>query len=189
MKVIQKNKLIKLIILTTLIILISMISIYLQKIDIDDIKINNKELKNEKGKISVYISGAVNYPGVYSFNEGIILSDALSLIGGVKEDADITKLNLAKMLLDSEKIVIPYVQKEVIEMDNIGDQAQENSEKININSASKEELITLPGIGDATAEKIIEYRKNGNFETIEDIKKVPGIGNSKYEKIKDKITI
>lgn len=188
-KIVKFNSLIKLVFLTVLIIIACIISVYLQKEEINKIKINDKEFKSEYGKVSVYLSGAVNNSGIYNFKEGTRLEEALNIIGGIKIEADISKINLSKVLYDSEKIVIPYVQEEEIENDNNNENGNSDSEKININNSNAEELMALPGIGEATAKKIIEYRKNGNFETIEDIKNVSGIGDSKFEKIRDKITV
>jgi competence protein ComEA len=181
------NNITKLIFLTIIIIFFCCISIYIQRREKSNIKINDKEFKSESGKIEVYLSGAINRPGIYNFNEGIRLDEALSIMGGIKPEADISKLNLSKVLYDCEKIVIPYIQEEKIETEieeNVPD-----SQKVNINKATENELMTLSGIGEITAKKIIEYRKNGNFDSIEDIKKVPGIGDSKFDKIKDKIAV
>jgi competence protein ComEA len=192
-KNIKINNIFKMIIVTILIIVACGISIYIQKKEKLGIKINDKEFKSENGKISVYLSGAVNNVGIYSFSDGIRLEDALNVIGGVKPEADISKVNLVKVLYDCEKIVIPYIQEEKIENEKenqkgVEDTVSENM-KININTANEAELMTLTGIGGVTAKKIIEYRKNGNFELIEDIMNVPGIGNSKFDKIKDKIVV
>jgi len=184
---VKLNNIIKLILLTITIVICCSISIYLQKREISNIKINDKEFESEYGKITVYLNGAVNTPGIYNFNEGIRLEEALSIIGGVKLEADISKVNLAKVLYDCEKIVIPYLQEQQIEINN--NDKQSDSETVNINEANENELMTLSGIGEITAKKIIEYRKNGSFEVIDDIKKVPGIGESKFDKIKDKIAV
>lgn len=188
-KITNFNSVLKLVFLTVIVIISCIISVYLQKKEISNIKINDKEFKSEYGKISIYLSGAVNNSGIYNFKEGTRLEEALNMIGGIKSDADISKINLSKVLYDSEKIVIPYIQEEKIELDNNNEVNNSDSEKININDSNEEQLMTLPGVGEATAKKIIEYRKNGNFETIEDIKNVSGIGDSKFDKIRDKITV
>ncbi|MDD2376860.1 MAG: helix-hairpin-helix domain-containing protein [Clostridia bacterium] len=186
-KILNGNNIIKLIGITAIITIFCCISIYIQQKETINIKINDKEFKSEYGKIAVYLSGAVNSPGIYNFNKGVRLEEALNIIGGIKQEADLSKLNLSKVLYDCEKIVIPYIQEEKIEIDT--KESQSDSEKVNINEATEIELMTLSGIGEITAKKIIEYRKNGNFEIIEDIKKVPGIGDSKFDKIKDKIVV
>ena len=189
-KIIKKlniNIMTKLTLVTIIVAISCCISIYIQKKEISNVKINDKEFISEYGKIAVYLSGAVNNPGIYNFKEGIRLEEALSIMGGIKLEADISKLNLSKVLYDSEKIVIPYIQHEQIEVDN--NENLSDTQKVNINEATENELMTLSGIGKITAKKIIEYRKNGNFEAVEDIKKVPGIGDSKFDKIKDKIAV
>jgi len=183
----NRNNIIKLVFTTVVITISCCISIYIQKNETSNIKINDKEFKSEYGKIAVYLSGAINSPGIYNFNEGIRLEEALNIMGGIKPEADISKLNLSKVLYDSEKIVIPYIQEEKIEVDTNNNLS--SSDTVNINEATENELMTLSGIGEVTAKKIIEYRKNGDFEVIEDIMKVPGIGDSKFDKIKDKITV
>lgn len=198
MKIINIRGMTKIIAITIVVILICFISIYIQNKEMSSIKINDKEFIKEKGKIAVYISGAINNIGIFYLSEGIRLDEALNIIGGIKDDADLNKINLSKVLYDSEKIVIPYKQKETIEeikneennhTDNDEKEKIDSDDKININTANEQLLMQLSGIGEATSKKIVEYRKNGNFESIEEIMNVPGIGNSKFEKMKDKITV
>ena len=104
---------------------------------------------------------------------------------GATDDADLSRVNLASILIDEQKVVIPakVVIDEDIENVQIGG-------VVNINTASKERLMTLDGVGESTAEKIIKYReKNGYFNAIEDIMHVSGIGQSKFDRIKDDITV
>ncbi|MFA9423996.1 MAG: ComEA family DNA-binding protein, partial [Sedimentibacter sp.] len=105
--------------------------------------------------------------------------------GGLKETAECKTLNRARKLVDGEKIYIleQGENTEVISLYN-----QENKGKININTASKEMLMSLYGIGEVYAGKIIEYRSTKQFTTIEDIKKIEGIGDKTFDKIKDSIT-
>lgn len=189
-KIFKKNILLKVILITFLVITLSIFFVFMQKMELYSVKINNKEFEREYGKICAYISGAVNNPGVYNFNENTKLEEALNIIGGIKTEADISKVDLLKALSDSEKITIPYKQNDTDDQEENNFEFNEsNDDKININKADDSLLMSLPGIGQSTANKIIEYRKNGDFETIEDIKKVSGIGDSKFEKIKDKITV
>lgn len=193
MKEIKKHLNIKNIVIiigiTIITIIICYISIHLQNQEVNTLKINGSELESEYGKIAVYMSGAINNPGMYFLKENTRLEDALNIVGGIKQDADLSKVNLSKILYDSEKVVIPYIQEESVEIDDTEQDKNTNSDIVNINDAGEIELMTLSGIGEATAKKIIEYRKNGKFESIEDIKKVPGIGDSKFNKIKDKISV
>jgi len=146
----------------------------------------NEEQSEEThiSQITVHITGAINNPGVIIIEEGARIVDALEAAGGETEEADVNRLNLAYVLEDGEKLYIPSKNEEEQEYITQGkDNMSEGQSKININSAQIEELITLPG--EATANKIIEYRKeNGKFQKIEDLKNVPGIGDSKYENIK-----
>lgn len=148
----------------------------------------NEEQSEEThiSQITVHITGAINNPGVIILEEGARIVDALEAAGGETEEADVNRLNLAYVLEDGEKQYIPSKNEEEQEYITQGkDNMSEGQSKININSAQIEELITLTGVGEATANKIIEYRKeNGKFQKIEDLKNVPGIGDSKFENIK-----
>ena len=173
-----------------------------------------KEDENNKNKIIVHISGEVKNQGVVELEENSRVNDAIEKVGGVTENAYMKDINLAYKLEDGMKIYIP--SKEEVENNknngnnsslynnsgyyssyenisgtsNVNSKKDESNKKVNINTANKEELDTLPGIGEATADKIIEYRnKNGRFKTKEEIKEVSGIGDSKYEKIKEIIEI
>lgn len=153
----------------------------------------NNENKNDKEDIMVYVIGAVKSPGVYSLEDGARIKDAIDIAGGPLEDADLLVLNLAEKLQDEDKLYVPKqgevdVDAEKMPDANFGISSKDDG-KININTATLEDLKTLPGIGPATAQKIIEYRsENGLFQTIEDIKNVSGIGEKKFEQIKEKIT-
>ncbi len=136
--------------------------------------------------VFVYICGAVNEPGVYELSRGSILNDAVILAGGLTEDAARDDIDLVMIIDSNISVKIP---KEGEEMINITSEKKEDSGLININTASRDELKTLPGIGDSTADAIIEYRSENVFTDKEDIKNVPGIGDSKYEKVKDMICV
>lgn len=159
------------------------------------------EENQENKKIIIHISGQVNNEGVYELEEGSRIIDAINKAGGVTETADTSQINLAEKIEDGAKIYVPAKGEESVETNSQEEKTTKNtkdivqnketkSKKININTATEEELDTLPGIGQATAQKIIEYRKeNGKFSKIEDIKDVSGIGDSKFEKIKDLIEV
>lgn len=130
----------------------------------------------EKKGILVEIKGEVKKPDVYLMKEDSIVKDLVKEAGGATDNSDTSKLNLAQKLRDGMCIVVPNVQSNTGNMitapvsSNVG--ISSNSEIININTATKEELKKLPSVGDVTADKIIAYReKNGGFKTIEDIKK------------------
>lgn len=159
-----------------------------------------KETKEEIENIIVHVSGCVNKEGIVELPINSRVIDAINYAGGVKENADLSEINLASILEDGIKIYIPSLQEKTenaLNQNNelnisskINENISSNSiQKININTATQEQLDTLPGIGQSTALKIIEYRKeNGKFKKIEDIKQIKGIGEAKFNKLKDLIT-
>ena len=157
----------------------------------------NKEETKEMGTgIFVHIDGWIQNPGVYEIKENDRVNTIIEKAGGLKEGASIKSINLAARLSDGDKIYIPNREEEKqietteVKGNNIGTVKITKNSKININKASISELKQITGIGESTANKIIDYRDNvGKFKKIEDIKEVKGIGDSKYESIKDKITI
>ncbi|MDD6878663.1 MAG: helix-hairpin-helix domain-containing protein [bacterium] len=187
-------------------------------LDVDLSTIEKIDNKTENiSKIKVDIKGYVKNPGVYELSTEKRVIDAINMAGGLLKDADSSVLNLSKKLSD-QMVIIVYSKDEVLNFRNIKKEeiaseekcvinddkikndacVEENtnvsnsnvSSKININTATLEELMKLPGIGESKANAIIEYRnKNGKFSKIEDIVNVSGIGSSVFEKIKDNITL
>ena len=174
----------------------------------EEVKENNIEQEQEKieNKIKVHVAGYVEEEGMVELAEGARIADALEAAGGATLEADLSRVNLAYVLQDGQKIYIPSileVEEEEEEEEYITEgsggvileegEEEKNNEaegKVNINTATQTELETLNGIGPSTASKIIEYRKqNGNFQSIEEIQNVSGIGDSKYESIKDDICV
>jgi competence protein ComEA len=149
--------------------------------------------------IAVHVIGAVPRPGLYEFSEGARVQDAIDAAGGLLATANANGLNLAALLEDGQQLDVPYGDGQVPESGNNSfdlpsgtsdSPDNSDSELININTASLEELDSLPGIGPTTAQKIIDYREeNGPFAVIEDIENVSGIGPSTFENIKDLITV
>ena len=147
--------------------------------------------------LRVHVAGAVVRPGVYELEDGSRVTDAVEAAGGFVVEADKNALNLAAFLEDGERLDIPYVAGFVPEDEQGFVVVSEGTpsplagdDLININTASIEELDQLPGIGETTAIRIIDYRTaNGPFATIEDIINVSGIGTATYEEIKDLITV
>lgn len=146
----------------------------------------------------VHVCGAVNAPGVYELKTDARIYEALEAAGGMTEDAAADWINQAEALSDGERIYVP-TQEEAEESaqsvsgrwaDPNGNAGGSVSDKININTATKEELMTLSGIGASKAESILKYRQeHGNFQSIEDLKKIEGIKDGVFNKIKDDITV
>lgn len=206
------------IIIISIIIVLIIVGIYVYNIRFsEDINENTNENqlntsfvenileKDDKNKeIIVHITGAVKKNGIVKLKDGARIYDAIEMAGGSTDDADLSKINLAYVLEDGQKVYIPKIgeinqenaEEEYITFEYgnnkniIQDYNKGGNEKVNINTANQTELETLPGIGTATAEKIIDYRnKNGKFSRIEDIQNVKGIGNAKYENIKESICV
>lgn len=140
--------------------------------------------------IYVHIVGAVKNPDVYIVKENTRLIDLIVLAGGLTKDASSESVNQASILLDGQQIYIPT--KDEIEQGLISESntVSNGTGKININKATMDELMTLPGIGESKAESIIAYRMNNNgFKSIEDIKNISGIKDAVFDKISDKIDI
>ncbi len=161
---------------------------------------DTKETEQEEHaeKIKVHIAGYVVNEGIIELEEGARIQDAIEAAGGLTEDADIEKVNLAYKIEDGQKIYIPNKQEsqeeDIIIVKNENGEGiisgEEQSEKVNINTANQTELETLPGIGPSTALKIIEYRElNGKFKDTEELKNIPGIGEAKFKNIENEITI
>ena len=179
-----------------------------EDINIENEILVNNVITNENNTnddiVIIHITGSVKNPGIVKLKEGSRIEDAIESAGGLTENADITKVNLAYVVEDGIKIKIPSSSEEDIGDEDIIDSksgdniiieentvpSNNSTQTININKATEKEFETLPGIGPSLASKIIEYRnQNGKFESIEDIKNVNGIGDNKYEKIKDLITV
>ncbi len=153
-----------------------------------DLSIEKAHEENEE--IMVHISGAVNKPGILGLDSNKRVVDALDLAGGARDDADLDRVNLAARLHDEEKIYIPKVGEVQNNISSLASSpsSSDTSSKININSADLSELTKIPGVGEKTAQKIIDYRANKTFSSIEDIKNIPGIGDKKFESMKDYIS-
>jgi len=146
--------------------------------------------EDEKSEpVIVHICGAVVNPGVYELPPGSRIVDAVDKAGGLSVDADESYVNLAAVPNDGEQIFIPTIEESVI-MKKTRQETGVSSGKVNINTADKALLCTLPGIGDTRAADIIAYRQeHGNFSTIEDIMQVSGIKEGSFQKIKEMIVV
>ena len=152
---------------------------------------NNKDEKVENRhdeKIFVDVKGAVKHPGVFETTKDKRVKDLIEEAGGLLDDADTSTLNLSQKVKDQ---MVIYVLKHGEKPKQISDSSSSsNTDVININTANKEQLMKISGVGKTKAEAIIAHReKNGDFKKKEDITKVKGIGKATFEKIKDKIEV
>lgn len=137
---------------------------------------------------AVYVCGAVKNPGVVLLSPASRVSDAVNSCGGVLPNADTEKINMAQPIKDGMQITVPDKgqgtgHKPTDSPVSVGD-------KVNINQASADELTKIPGVGKATAQRIIDYRtRNGPFTELEDLMKIKGIGKAKFEKLAPRITL
>ena len=166
-----------------------------------DITENNPAMQIEIPSVIIHITGAVKKPGVYQLKPTDRIVDAVKIAGGATEEANLDLINLAALLKDGQKIIVPYktyseAGKEINtnrynnEASAYSSSTASISAKININTANATMLQTLSGIGPVLSERIIEYRnQNGLFGVIDDIKDVSGIGEKKFEGIKDLICV
>lgn len=144
----------------------------------------------------VYVCGAVQSPGVYPIRVGMRTFEALELAGGFTEAADTQWLNLAEAVQDGQRLYV-YSQEETAQLKEAGiseqaaaEESAQKDEKVNINTADRETLMTLPGIGESKADAILLYRETqGGFSSIEEIQNISGIKNAVFSKIKDRITV
>lgn len=154
--------------------------------------------------VDVYVCGCVNDPGVYEIERGSILNDAVALAGGLTENAAADRIDLVYIIDSNVSIYIPGEDEESEDNEILrsGDQTiwgdgqgsgssltAVPSSRVNINSADRDLLMSLPGIGAVTADAIIEYRSQRSFASIEEIMNVSGIGEAKYNAIKDLICV
>ncbi len=151
-----------------------------------------QETEETKAACVVHVSGAVLHPGVYTLEEGSRVYQAVEAAGGFLPEADEGYLNLAAPVTDGMKITV--LTREEAQSAPAWEAAEsadgQQTAKVNINTAQKDELMTLKGIGEARAEDIIAYRQeHGPFQTIEDIMQVSGIKEAAFARIKDDITV
>ena len=165
------------------------------------------DTSKQNSEIAVYISGEVKKPQVVKMKTGDRLVDAVEKCGGMTKDADLNAINLALLLKDEAHYIIPKIgDTSIVSQQNYANQSStddksinsissvdtSNSSKstININTADKTALMSLPSIGEKTAQKIIDYRENnGKFQTKEELKNVTGIGDKKYSQLEEFITV
>ncbi len=149
--------------------------------------VKGAEAEEKSGKVTVYVTGAVNHPGLVTLSQDSRIGDAVDEAGGLLPTADAERVNLAKAVKDGQQIRIPSKQEAASGAPSGG---KNGDGLVNINTADEKTLDSLPGVGPSTAQAIIQYRESeGSFSAPEDLMKVKGIGKGKFEKLKDKITI
>lgn len=137
--------------------------------------------------IYVHICGEVNQPGVYSVPEGFRVYELLEMAGGATSQGAPDAMNLADIIKDGERIVIPSMEEAALMAVS---ESGESTGLVNLNTASINQLMTLPGIGESKAKDIVRYREeNGGFQSIEDIMKISGIKEAVFQKIRSLITV
>ena len=177
------------------------------KVKIETSTEKSDDTSKQNSDIAVYISGEVKKPQVVKMKTGDRLVDAVEKCGGMTKDADLNAINLALLLKDEAHYIIPKIgDTSIVSQQNYVNQSStddksinsissvdtSNSSKstININTADKTALMSLPSIGEKTAQKIIDYRENnGKFQTKEELKNVTGIGDKKYSQLEEFITV
>ena len=203
--------------LVIVLILLSAVALRVHEAGKADITVDAADESVAVKRIYVDVGGAVKKPGVYEIESSTRLFEVIEMAGGLKSNADTDSINQASFVEDGEKIIIPSHRKSVelegqsveaagepdtgaeTESDSGTESGTESgtdvtsgvnsSGLVNINAATKEELMTLNGIGEVMAERIIEYRTGNRFKSIEDIKSVKGIGDATFSKIKESITV
>ena len=165
------------------------------------------------GTVTVHVMGAVKRPGVYELASNARVVDAVRAAGGAKSGADLERINLAQTIVDTEQVFVPTRQQRKSPI-TVAQRHRSStstvapvvpgatptsltptgtspaSGKINLNSATAEQLDTLPGVGPSTAKAIISYRtKSGDFKKVSDLMNVPGIGQAKFEAVRDLVTV
>lgn len=146
------------------------------------------EAEEEENWLCIYVCGAVVSPGVYLLPEGSRVFHAVEAAGGLLPEADPGAVNQASLLTDGEQVLIPS-RTEALSAEG-GEPALRAEAKVNLNTADRDLLMSLPGIGEAKAEAVIAWRtENGRFGEIEDIMKVPGIKKALFLKLRDRITV
>ncbi len=155
---------------------------------IEETEESNKEKSNTKecntvDSIFVYVCGAVVCEGVYELPEGSRVYEAVEKAGGFTENAAGAQINMAEILSDETRLYIPTIEE-------MHEEQMQKDGKVNLNTASKEELMTLPGVGEAKASQIIQYREeHGTFQKIEELMNISGIKEGLFQKVKDYIKV
>jgi competence protein ComEA len=138
----------------------------------------------------VHVAGWVHQPGVYELSVGDRVIDAIERAGGPRRGADLNALNLAALVVDAQQVLVPRRTATPVGVGAGLTSPAGESQKINLNLATAEDLETLPGIGEVLAQRIIEYREsNGPFTTVDELQEVSGIGEQRLADVRDQVTV
>ena len=147
-------------------------------------------------QVGVGVEGAVASPGLYLVSADARVNDAVAAAGGMTQDADRQRVNLAQKVEDGMQVYVPSREEAAAASGAAATRAGQASSsglskgKVNLNTASAEELQTLSGIGPSLSQRIIDYRQaNGPFKSVEDLRKVPGIGDTRFKSLKDLVCV
>lgn len=154
-----------------------------QSLSLETVEAEQEERVPTEGSIFVYVCGAVECEGVYELPVGSRAYEAIEMAGGFREDAATTQLNQAQVLEDESRLYVPTLAE-------LAEEQAKSDGKVNLNTATKEELMSLPGVGESRADSIVKYREDvGNFQKVEDIMQVSGIKEGLFSKIKEFIKV
>lgn len=162
-----------------------------EQITLEQTDVQEEKASEEERSLYVDVCGEVSCPGVYELPVDSRMFQAIEAAGGFTAEACVSGVNQAQKLEDGQQIYVPSREEVQAAADASAQSAKDNSDgKVNLNTASREELLTLTGIGEVRADSIIRYREaNGGFHSIEELKEVEGIKDGVFQKVKDKIKI
>lgn len=164
------------------------LSEYDLKLNLNDNKSVDSVSDNENSKIFVHITGEVLRSGVYEMESGSRVIDLVNEAGGFTVDANQEAVNLAEKLRDGSKVYIPN-KDDKVNIKSLSSSSSDSEVIVDLNTGSKEELMKLPSVGEKTADSIIKYREENEFEDFNDLLNVPGIGKKKLDSFKGMISI
>jgi competence protein ComEA len=152
------------------------------------IAVHDADAEGGGGSVLVHVAGAVRRPGVYRLRAGARVDDAVGRAGGPKPRADLTQVNLAAKVEDGRQIVVP--RRAAAAAPAGGAAPAQPAVPLNLNTATLEQLDELPGVGPATAQKILDYREeHGGFGSVDELGEVPGIGDVRLASLREQVRV